>query len=227
MPRHCVPENIEVVASSSATGSDSDSDDSLSDSDEELLKVHAAVASPPDDASTADLQIAQKLLLNMRGRQRELLKRNALLEASAAKGRKKLTHDELELAVKEEAIRLLGCKYSITHCLWINPQIFPLHTCPNIDLNKTDHEMMNHKHFGSHFAKGVGNVRSEMVSDIKSCTGAIFGLNPEFFLRGYDRAAQEEYSLSPNNFLKSAVLVKILKVSISRQDFIVLQCAKL
>ncbi|KAG1787538.1 uncharacterized protein HD556DRAFT_1448728 [Suillus plorans] len=76
-----------------------------------------------------------------------------------------------------------------------------------------------------------------MVSDIKTCAGAIFGLNPEFFLRGYDRGSQEECrllicsphgsytkfapvlfprpnSLLPNDFLKSAVLVKILKVSI-------------
>ncbi|KIK46620.1 hypothetical protein CY34DRAFT_9495 [Suillus luteus UH-Slu-Lm8-n1] len=243
MPWHHVPENIEVMESSSDTGSDSD---------EELLKIfvrqvlsHSLTRALQTKLIIQMLEIAQKLLLNMQGRQRELLKQNALLEASAAKGQKKLTCDKLELAVKEEAIRLLGRKYSITHCLWINPQIFPLHTHPNIDLNtelfsfvpETDHEMMNHKHFCSHFAKGVGNVRSEMVSDIKPCAGAIFGLNPEFFLRGYDPATQEECcilicsphgsytkfapilfpnpdSLLPNNFLKSAVLVKILKVSI-------------
>jgi hypothetical protein len=77
------------------------------------------------------LDTTQKLLLNLRGQQQEILKRNALLENSAAKGWKKLTRDELELAVKEEAIRLLGCKYSITHCLWINPQIFPLCAHPD------------------------------------------------------------------------------------------------
>ncbi|KAG1888188.1 hypothetical protein F4604DRAFT_1916112 [Suillus subluteus] len=264
MSRHHVnvPEDIEVMESSSDTaGFSSDYDNSSSDSDEELLKVHAAVAPPWDNASIADLRQASTVLIFSGRRQRELLKQNALLEASAAKGQKKLTHNELEIAIKGEAIRLLGRKYSITHCLWINPQIFPLRAHPNIDVNskerwlsplsiedgvkaelflfvpEADQETMNHKLFGSHFAKGVGNVRSEMVSDIKTCAGAIFGLNPEFFLQGYDRGMQEECcilirsphgsytrfapvlfpcpnSLLPNDFLKSAVLVKILKVSI-------------
>jgi hypothetical protein len=31
-----------------------------------------------------------------------------------------------------------------------------------------------------------------MVSDVKSCAGAIFGLNPEFFVRGYPHNTQPE-----------------------------------
>jgi hypothetical protein len=31
-----------------------------------------------------------------------------------------------------------------------------------------------------------------MVSDVKSCAGAIFGLNPEFFVQGFARETQAE-----------------------------------
>jgi hypothetical protein len=72
----------------------------------------------------------------MRGKCRELLKRNALLEATATKGRrrKNLTTKDLEIAAKEDTIRALGRKYSMTHCLWINTGIFPLRRPPHIDL---------------------------------------------------------------------------------------------
>jgi hypothetical protein len=46
-----------------------------------------------------------------------LLKRNALLEASASHSQKKLTVNELALEVKEDTIKAHGCKYSMTHCL--------------------------------------------------------------------------------------------------------------
>jgi hypothetical protein len=227
MSQHHVPEDIEVVGSSSAAGSDFDSDDLSSDSDEELMKVRAAVAPPRDNASIADLRQAsgvsifsgritvsklaiqalettQKLLLNLRGRQREILKRNALLETSAAKGRKKLTRDELELAVKEEAIRLLGRKYSITHCLWINPQIFPFRAHPDIDINskecwlsplsiedgvkaelflfvpEADHEMMNHKLFGSHVS-AVDILSFKTLSDFFSLQKVLVMSTPKWF----------------------------------------------
>ncbi|KAG1796731.1 uncharacterized protein HD556DRAFT_1441423 [Suillus plorans] len=104
MSQQHVPEDIEVTESGS-TSFDSDSDNLSSDLDEELMKVCAAVASPPDGASIADLhkasavlilsrcvagskliiqalETAQKHLLNMRGRQQELLKWNVLLETS-------------------------------------------------------------------------------------------------------------------------------------------------
>lgn len=35
--------------------------------------------------------------------------------------------------------------------------------------------------------KGVNNVRAEMLSDVKSCAAAIFGLDAKFFIRGYAR----------------------------------------
>ncbi|KAG1861757.1 hypothetical protein DFJ58DRAFT_725600 [Suillus subalutaceus] len=137
----------------------------------------------------------------MRGRCRELLKKNALLEASASQGWKKLTANKLALAVKQDAIKSHGHKYSMTHCLWIDTNLFPLHMYPNIDLSskecllsplaikdgvntelflfipQTDHELMNYKNFGSSFAKGINSIRSEMVSDVKSCAGALL-MNP-------------------------------------------------
>ncbi|KAG1719268.1 uncharacterized protein EDB91DRAFT_1257801 [Suillus paluster] len=195
MSQHHVPEDIEVMESSSTAGFDSDSDNLSSDSDKALMKFCAAVVSLWDNALIADLhkalETAQKLLLNMQGQQWEFLKQNVLLETSAAKGQKRLTCNELELAVKKEAIRLLGCKYSITHCLWINSQIFPLCACPNIDINskerwlsllsiedgvkaelflfipEADREMMNHKHFSSHVS-AVDVLSFETLSDFFS-----------------------------------------------------------
>ncbi|KAG1899567.1 uncharacterized protein F5891DRAFT_1189726 [Suillus fuscotomentosus] len=191
--------------------SSSGSDSMESDSDEELAQIHTAIAPLLDSASPQELRqalaIAQKLLLNTCGRCRELLKRNALLETSASHGQKKLTANELALAVKEDTIKAHGRKYSMTHCLWIDMHLFPLRTCPNIDLSskerwlsplaiedgvkaklflfipETDHELMSHKNFGRSFAKGVNSVRSEMVSDVKSCAGAIFTMSLDIFSR--------------------------------------------
>lgn len=112
----------------------------------------------------------------MRGKCRELLKRNALLEASTAKGRKRknLTAKDLALSAKEDTIRAHGRKYSMTHCLWINVKIFPLCVPPNIELfgserwlspqsiedgvkaelfkfiPEVDHELMGYKNFAPH-----------------------------------------------------------------------------
>ncbi|KAG1797984.1 hypothetical protein EV424DRAFT_1352643 [Suillus variegatus] len=117
MPQHQDPTTDDSFNSSSDNGSGSDSE---SDSDEELVQICTAIAPLPDTASPQDLHqalaIAQKLLLNTCGQCIEFLKRNALLEASASHGRKKLTVNELALAVKEDAIKAHGRKYSMTHC---------------------------------------------------------------------------------------------------------------
>ncbi|KAG2741160.1 hypothetical protein P692DRAFT_201871848 [Suillus brevipes Sb2] len=245
---------------------DGDSTDSSTDSDDDLVQVRAAIAPARDGATVQEvrqaLEVAQNLLLNMHGKCRELLKRNALLEATTAKGRRRnLTTKDLALSAKEDTIRAHGRKYSMTHCLWINAENFPLHTRPNIELfgserwlspqsiedgvkaelfkfiPEVDHELMCHKNFAPHFAKGVSGIRSEMVSDVKSCAGAIFGLNPEFFVRGYPRDTQPECRVllvnphgehtkfapilflhpeRPNKdeFLKTAKLVRVLKVAL-------------
>jgi hypothetical protein len=111
----------------------------------------------------------------MHGKCRELLKRNALLEATTAKGRRRnLTTKDLALSAKEDTIWAHGRKYSMTHCLWINAENFPLHTRPNIELfgsecwlspqsiedgvkaelfkfiPEVDHELMCHKNFAPH-----------------------------------------------------------------------------
>ncbi|KAG1894662.1 uncharacterized protein F5891DRAFT_1175948 [Suillus fuscotomentosus] len=207
--------------SNSHANEDSTDSDST-DSDEDLVEIRAAIAPARDGATIQEvrqaLEMAQNLLLNMRGKCRELLKRNALLEATTAKGRrgKNLTAKDLALSAKEDTIRAHGRKYSMTHCLWINAGIFPLHVPPNIELfgserwlspqsiedgvkaelfkfiPEIDHELMGYKNFAPHFAKGVSGIRSEMVSDVKSCA---------------ERPNKDE-------FLKTAKLVRVLKVAL-------------
>ncbi|KAG1819121.1 uncharacterized protein BJ212DRAFT_1479231 [Suillus subaureus] len=137
------------------------------------------------------LAIAQKLLLNMCSWCRELLKKNALLEASASQGQKKLAANELALVVKQDVIKAHGCKYSMACCLWIDTNLFPLHMCPNINLSskecwlsplaiedsvkaklflfipQTDHELMNHKNFGSSQITAQGNPTDTWEEDFE------------------------------------------------------------
>ena len=84
-----------------------------------------------------------------------------------------MTDKELALALKVDSVRFYGRKYSVTHCLWINGEIFPLSVNPGIDLNseerwlsaraiedgiktelfafipRADWPLMGHKNFGS------------------------------------------------------------------------------
>jgi hypothetical protein len=122
----------------------------------------------------------------MRGKYRESLKKNALLEATLSKGRKtKLINKDLALTAKEDIIKNYGCKFSVMHCLLVETTIFPLRTPPpNIVLTSkerwlspmsiqdgikaelfhfilpADHGMMAHKNFGSH----VGTSMYDLVS---------------------------------------------------------------
>ncbi|KAG1893072.1 uncharacterized protein F5891DRAFT_986212 [Suillus fuscotomentosus] len=178
--------------------SESDSDDS----DKELVCICATIAPAPVDATSQELrqalEVTQKLLLNLCSTYWETMKRNALLEVATSKA-------------KEDTIRTLGRKYSITHCLWVNVEIFPLCTCPDINLNSKEfwisgvsmedgvkaelfqfipteeHKLMNYQSFGSQFGRGVSNAHSEMASDVKACAGAIFSLSVNIFIRGYKR----------------------------------------
>ncbi|KAG1865547.1 hypothetical protein DFJ58DRAFT_838653 [Suillus subalutaceus] len=208
-----------TIESSSGTDPEFSSDSDSDDSDAELIQVCAALAPAPPDATSQELrkalEISQRLLLDLHGKCREAIKKNALLEAAVPKGRKRrnLTSNDLAMAAKEDTIRALGRKYSITHCLWINIELFPLsaRTCPDIDLNskerwltgvlmedgvraelfkfipEEERELMSYQNFGSQFGRGVSNARSEMASDVKSCASAIFGLNASIFIRGYKR----------------------------------------
>lgn len=82
----------------------------------------------------------------MRGKIRELQKQNALFEAQSRKGRKgskkkaatNLTGTELSLALKEDLIRALGRKYTLTHCFWIGTAIFPLTSNPKANLTSSE-----------------------------------------------------------------------------------------
>ena len=114
----------------------------------------------------------------MRAKVQLLEKRNALLEAQKGKGKGRkakvgnLSNKELSVALKEDAIRTYGRKYSATYCLWIPTRIFPLLNNPGIDLcsaerwlsplaiedrvktelfqflQKQDHSLMAHEGFG-------------------------------------------------------------------------------
>ncbi|KAG2350216.1 hypothetical protein BDR05DRAFT_942722 [Suillus weaverae] len=192
----------------------------------QTLKVCAAIAPARDGGTIQEvhqaLEMAQNLLLNMCGKCQELLKYNALLEASTAKGRqwKNLTAKDLALSAKEDITWAHRCKYSMMHCLWINAEIFPLRVPPNIKLFGSERwlspqsiedgikaelfkfipeinlELMGYKNFALHFAKGVSSIRSEMVSDVKSCA---------------------EHP-NKDKFLKTAKLVWVLKVALFRKS---------
>ena len=124
------------------------------------------------------LEDTQRLLLEMRAKVQVLEKQNALLEAQKGKGKGhkakvgNLSNKELSVALKEDAIRTYGRKYSATYCLWIPAGIFPLLDNPGIDLcsaerwlsplaiedgvkmelfeflRKQDHGLMTHEGFG-------------------------------------------------------------------------------
>ncbi|KAI5983587.1 hypothetical protein EDD15DRAFT_2361155 [Pisolithus albus] len=258
-------------ALSSAEGSDDpESSDSSSASEaEELKRIRAAIAPRAENANPREvreaLEEAQNLLLQMRTKLQTLESRNALLEAQKGKGRRgkkvgNLSNKELSVALKEEAIRTHGRKYSATHCLWINTEIFPLRKNPEINLfaaerwvsplaiedgvktelfkyiPKEDQSLMAHKDFGEAFSHGVQSLRSEMVSDIKSMAGAVFGLPADFFLRSCNRFEElrcRQLLLSPTgkytkfapclfpdpdnlksiDFLKTALLVRAIRAA--------------
>ncbi|KAI6003352.1 hypothetical protein EDC04DRAFT_2908324 [Pisolithus marmoratus] len=66
---------------------------------------------------------------------------------------------------------------------------------------KEDHPLMAHHIFSDKFCHGIQCVHSEMVSNVKSTGGAIFGLLAEFFLRSFDCFKEprcQKLLLSPN-----------------------------
>ncbi|KAG2036683.1 hypothetical protein BDR03DRAFT_1011430 [Suillus americanus] len=233
-------QDIENIDSSSSTDSgDSDSDQSNDNSD--LLRVCAAIAAPPLNVSAEDLrkaslyfalELAQRLLLEMRGKYWESLKKNSLLKATLSKGRKtKLTNKDLALAAKEDTIKNYGCKFSVTHCLWVETTIFPLRAPPpNIDLTSkewwlspisiqdgvkaelflfvlpADHSMIAHRNFGSHFVKGINSLQFLVSTQSSSYEGAYTKFAPVLFPR--------PDHMSRDDFLKTSKLVYILKVSL-------------
>ncbi|KAG1859329.1 hypothetical protein DFJ58DRAFT_726356 [Suillus subalutaceus] len=245
-PLRIMPQHQDLPESNAKFDSESSSESDSDDSDEELVHVCTAITPAPVDATPQELrqalEVTQKLLLNLRGRYRETMKRNALLEAATSKGRKQhnLTPNDLAMAAKEDTIRVLGRKYSITHCLWINLEILPLRTCPDIDLNSKERwisgvsmedgvkaelfqfipaeerELMNYQSFGSQFGMGVSNARSEMASDVKAYPGCrALLLSPH---GDYTKFAPVLFPTPekpvPNEMLKSAKLVQVLKVSL-------------
>ncbi|KIK92052.1 hypothetical protein PAXRUDRAFT_148144, partial [Paxillus rubicundulus Ve08.2h10] len=163
-----------------------------------------------------------------------------LLEAHKSKNHRgqkgtALSNNDLALALQEDTIQTYGHKYSMTHSLWINTEIFSLHNNPGTNLTgsehwvsqltmedslktelfrfipDTHHVLMTHKHFGDHFGTGVSGVHSEMVSDDKACAAVIFGLDAQFFVGGYDHFSEPACCaliLSPMNmYMKFAPIL--------------------
>ncbi|KAI6026052.1 hypothetical protein EDC04DRAFT_2606150 [Pisolithus marmoratus] len=200
---------------------DEEPEPSGSDTDK-LRQMHAMVA--PHAANATPEEIGQAL----EEVQNALLE--LLLEARTTKGHQgqklnTLTNKELSVAMKEETICTYRRKYLAMHCLWVNSVIFPLCDDPQTDLYssecwvsplvikdgvkselfqfipKEDHPLMAHCIFGDKFCHGIQCVHSEMVSNIKSTGGAIFGLLAEFFIRSFDRFKEPrcwKLLLSPN-----------------------------
>ncbi|KAF8545645.1 hypothetical protein OG21DRAFT_1528354, partial [Imleria badia] len=87
----------------------------------------------------------------------------------------------------------------MTHCFWVNSEIFPLTTYPNVDLNCAEHWLSPLSIEDatktelyllicySKFSSGVQFICSESVSDVKGSAGSIFGLRAKFFIHGYSR----------------------------------------
>ncbi|KAF8142113.1 hypothetical protein EV363DRAFT_1151293 [Boletus edulis] len=201
----------------------------------------------------------------MRGKFKTLETQVAIHGARDAKRRGKkvanLTEIEMAIELQNDTIRMLGRKFSMTHCFWINAEVFPLTANPDVDLKSAERwlsplsiedamktelfqfipkdlqQLMANKSFGNMFCTGVQTSRCESVSDVKGSAASIFGLSAEFFVRGYSRFEEEECRgllLGPNGkytkfapvlfpdpknmckdlFLKTATLVKILKVTL-------------
>ncbi|KIM53024.1 hypothetical protein SCLCIDRAFT_139885, partial [Scleroderma citrinum Foug A] len=132
------------------------------------------------------------------------------------RGQTKLTDAALTCAVKADTIQAYGRKYSMTHCLWINSEIFLLCTNPKVNVYSKEHwisalsiedgvktelfefipelnwKLMTYEGFGGDIHKGINGVCSEMVSDIKGCAAAICGLQADWFVRGYAWEKQTE-----------------------------------
>ncbi|KAF8834125.1 hypothetical protein BDN67DRAFT_985543 [Paxillus ammoniavirescens] len=218
-------------------------------SDKDLRRISAAVVPRAANATPGEvhqaLELTQKLLLEMREKQRALMKHNQLLEAHKGKGHKgkalgNLTEKELRITKQEEEIHTLGRKYSAVYLSagYLHSMEDGVKTEIYSHLPKNMHKLMAYKDFGAHFGTGVTNIRSEMASDVKSCTAAIFGLNPTFFSRGYQQfvdltchallvGPNDKYTkyapilfphpegdLKPEGFLKTAKLIRVLRVSL-------------
>ncbi|KIJ58671.1 hypothetical protein HYDPIDRAFT_33939 [Hydnomerulius pinastri MD-312] len=198
----------------------SDSTQSDSKSDEDLQAIHAANATPEEVHQA--LNETQNILFEMHRKYHTMMKQDAFLDAHSRKGHKGkkndlvLTDSALLLTLKEDEIHAFGRKYSMTHCLWVNAEIFPLTKDPKMDPHSSEHwlsplsmedgvksdiflyipsdqhALMAHKTFGSHFSLGVQSVCSESISEVKICTGANFQLPSEYFTRGYPRDTQPE-----------------------------------
>ncbi|KAF8123979.1 hypothetical protein EV363DRAFT_1454944 [Boletus edulis] len=122
----------------------------------------------------------------------------------------------MAIELQNDTIRMLGRKFSMTHCFWINAEVFPLTANPDVDLKSAERwlsplsiedamktelfqfipkdlqQLMANKSFGNMFCTGVQTSRCESVSDVKGSAASIFELSAEFFIQGYSRFEEEE-----------------------------------
>lgn len=90
-------------------------------------------------ATVQALADSQNVLIMLRGKFKTLETQVAVHDARESKRRGKkvanLTATEMGVELQTEAVCTLGRKYSMTHCFWVSPEIFPLTANPSVNLN--------------------------------------------------------------------------------------------
>ncbi|KAG1730267.1 uncharacterized protein EDB91DRAFT_1252742 [Suillus paluster] len=197
----------DLLESNTKFDSESSSESNSDDLDEELIQVCTAIAPASVDATPQELRqalkVTQKLLLNLRGRYQETMKRNTLLELRKIPS--ELLGGNVNLNSKERWISGVSMEDGVKAELF---QFIPAE----------EHELMNYHSFGSQFGRGVSNAHSEMASDVKACADPgcrALLLSPHGDYTKFVPVLFPTPEMPvPNEMLKSVKLVQVLKVSL-------------
>ncbi|KAG0693061.1 hypothetical protein DFH29DRAFT_881766 [Suillus ampliporus] len=192
-----MPQRQSLVESNAEFDSESSSESNSDGSDEELVRIRTAIAPVPMDATPQELcqalEVTQKALLNLRGRYRDYEEERTPRGSNIQSKERWISGVSIEDGIKAELFQFIPTE---------------------------ERELMNYHSFGS-----------------QACAGAIFSLNANIFIRGYKRhedpgchalllSPHGDYTKFapvlfptpqkpvPNEMLKSAKLVQVLKVSL-------------